>query len=87
MTARDTPGRVAVFRFRLEGETAVLVAASERGQVAWPVAPRGAFSPASCPPGSWPWTQCRCCQVDLGAALRCCAAGTFCAWPCTRGNL
>lgn len=32
MTARDTPGWVAVFRSRLEGETAVLLAASEVGQ-------------------------------------------------------
>ncbi len=80
---RDDAGRVAVFRYRLTGETAVLVAASEAGQVTWPVAAGGAFSPAGCPPGYWPCEQC--CRVDLGRLSGCCGRGCFV--PCVQCGL
>ena len=87
VTYADDAGRRAAFRYRIEGNTAVLVGASEGGQVDWPATSGGDFSPASCPPDSWPCSEERCCQLDLGAVLRCCAAGTFCAWPCRVNNL
>ncbi|MCX2728101.1 hypothetical protein OO015_11430 [Thermomicrobium sp. 4228-Ro] len=78
---RDDAGRVAAFRYRLDGETAVLLAASEGGQVTWPVVAGGAFSPAGCPPGSWPCSERRCCQVNLRRAYDCCSQ--WCQAACT----
>jgi hypothetical protein len=84
---RDSKGRVEALLERVVREVAELRAVSAGGVVQYPAgAGRGDFSPASCPPGTWPCRERRCCQVNVGAALRCCAAGTFCAWPCRLGN-
>jgi hypothetical protein len=84
---RDDAGRVEALRYRVVGEVAELRAVSAGGVVQYPLgAGGGDFSPASCPPGTWPCRERRCCRVHVGAALGCCWSAA-CDWPCLRNQL
>jgi hypothetical protein len=84
---RDDAGRIEALRYRVVGEVAELRAVSAGGVMQYPAgAGGGDFSPASCPPGTWPCRERRCCRVDVRAALGCCWSAA-CDWPCLRNQL